>query len=57
MQGKVEERLPFVSITLPQYFNSYPAHMKNFKDNVNIMSSHFDIISNTTAYINLAASQ
>ena len=43
MQGKLEERLPFVSITVPRSFNSQPTLMKNLKDNVDMMTSHFDM--------------
>ena len=44
LQGKMEERLPFVSVTVPPWFHStYPSLMKNMRHNTRVMTSHFDI--------------
>ena len=42
--GKLEERLPFLSITLPHWFKHKHAHLYNaMEQNSNILTSHFDI--------------
>ncbi|XP_047126415.1 uncharacterized protein LOC100210485 [Hydra vulgaris] len=44
VQGKLEERLPFLSITLPPDFKiKYPKIFAALKKNSNILTSHFDI--------------
>eukprot|EP00111_Clytia_hemisphaerica_P002409 TCONS_00006894-protein len=46
MTGKLEERLPFMSFTLPTWFpKKYPDHFKNFQRNANLLTSHFDVYS------------
>ncbi|XP_047136376.1 uncharacterized protein LOC100213639 [Hydra vulgaris] len=43
-QGKLEERLPFFSITLPVIFKEkYPKLFTALKKNSNVLTSHFDI--------------
>ena len=42
--GKLEERLPFMSLTLPSWFiKKYPKEFTNLKTNSEILTSHFDI--------------
>lgn len=42
--GKLEERLPFMSITLPSWFRKKHARMMhNLKTNSHVLTSHFDI--------------
>ena len=42
--GKLEERLPFLYLTFPDWFaEKYPEHMKNLKLNSNRLTSPFDI--------------
>lgn len=44
IKGKLEERLPFMSISLPTWFRKqYPQHMKNLRRNSEFLTSHFDI--------------
>ena len=43
LHGKLEERLPFMAITLPPSFNAYRTYMKNIKDNTKLLTSPFDI--------------
>ena len=46
LQGKLEERLPFMSITVPSWFhNRYPNEVQNIKENSERLTSHFDIYS------------
>ena len=45
LQGKLEERLPFMSITFPPWFHSFHGQMKNIKDNTRVLTSHFDIFA------------
>ena len=42
-RGKLEERLPFLAITLPPSFQQYQHYIKNMKDNTNLMTSPFDM--------------
>ena len=43
-QGKLEERLPFFSITLPPSFkNKYSQMLTALKKNANVLTNHFDI--------------
>nr|XP_047146442.1 uncharacterized protein LOC101236318 isoform X2 [Hydra vulgaris] len=43
-QGKLEERLPFFSITLPPDFkNKYPKMLRALKKNSNVLTNHFDV--------------
>ncbi|XP_047126093.1 uncharacterized protein LOC100209933 [Hydra vulgaris] len=43
-QGKLEERLPFFSITLPPVFKyKYPKMFSALKKNSNVLTNHFDI--------------
>ena len=42
--GKLEERLPFMSVTLPPWFNQrHPELVKNLKRNSHVLTSHFDV--------------
>jgi len=42
--GKLESRLPFMSFTFPPWFSKkFPKEFKNFKQNSNHLTSHFDI--------------
>ena len=44
MTGKLEERLPFMSFTLPPWFpEKYPDQFKNLQRNANLLTSHFDV--------------
>ena len=44
MQGKLEERLPFVSITLPPWFrHKFTKEFNNLKRNAEILTSHYDL--------------
>eukprot|EP00795_Rhopilema_esculentum_P016698 gene16698-8146_t len=44
IQGKIEERLPFLSITLPERIaKEYPDLLVNMKRNSHLLTSHFDI--------------
>ncbi|XP_066923745.1 uncharacterized protein [Clytia hemisphaerica] len=44
MQGKLEERLPFVSITVPSRMrNKFPMEFKNLVKNSEILTSHYDL--------------
>lgn len=46
VQGKMEERLPFFSLTLPEFFKSkHPKEFNALKANSKILTSHFDIYS------------
>ncbi|XP_065674470.1 uncharacterized protein LOC100208013 [Hydra vulgaris] len=43
-QGKLEERLPFFSITLPPDFKKkYPKMFRALKKNSNVLTNHFDV--------------
>ena len=43
-QGKLEERLPFMSITLPPLFHQkYPEQVRNLKRNSKVMTTPYDI--------------
>ena len=43
-QGKLEERLPFMSITLPPFFHrKYPEQVRNLKRNSKVMTTPYDI--------------
>ena len=43
-QGKLEERLPFMSITLPPLFHQkYPDEVRNLKRNSEVMTTPYDI--------------
>ena len=42
--GKLEQRLPFTSFTFPPWFREkYPKEFTNFKQNSELLTSHFDI--------------
>ena len=42
--GKLEERLPFMSITMPPWFRrKYPKEMGNLRMNSQVLTSHFDV--------------
>lgn len=44
IQGKQEERLPFFSFSFPQTFKThFKAAYENFKDNINTLTTPFDI--------------
>ena len=44
MHGKLEERLPFFSITVPRWFREqHPMFHQNLLENSEILTSHFDI--------------
>ena len=44
IQGKLEERLPFLAIYFPSWFRErYAEMMKDLQGNTDILSSHFDI--------------
>ena len=44
LQGKLEERLPFLSVTLPAWFEkSYPQLVRNLRKNSNKVTSPFDL--------------
>ncbi|XP_002167790.3 uncharacterized protein LOC100199035 isoform X1 [Hydra vulgaris] len=44
LQGKLEQRMPFFSITLPPDFNvKYPKMFIALKKNSNVLTNHFDI--------------
>lgn len=46
MQGKLEERLPFVSITVPSWIRQkYPKQYNNLKQNAEILTSHYDLFA------------
>ena len=46
MQGKLEERLPFLSITLPEWFvKKFPIHIEHLRKNTEVLTSHFDFYS------------
>ena len=43
LQGKLEERLPMMSVTLPSWFKErYADKFENFKQNTGIITSHLD---------------
>ena len=42
--GKMEERLPFLSITLPHWFErTYPDLFQNLRENIDVLSSPLDV--------------
>uniref|UniRef100_A0A7M5V276 DUF229 domain containing protein n=2 Tax=Clytia hemisphaerica TaxID=252671 RepID=A0A7M5V276_9CNID len=44
MTGKLEERLPFMSFTLPPWFpEQFPDQFRNLQRNANLLTSHFDV--------------
>lgn len=44
MQGKLEERLPFISITLPPWFRQrFSYQFNNLRQNSEILTSHYDL--------------
>ncbi|XP_064638766.1 uncharacterized protein LOC135494587 isoform X2 [Lineus longissimus] len=44
IQGKLEERLPLMSLAFPKWFQKkYPASIKNLKDNVGKLTTPFDV--------------
>ena len=43
LQGKLEERLPFLALMLPPRFRSHRAEMENLRRNSHILTSHFDL--------------
>lgn len=44
MQGSLEERLPWLSIVLPKWFNKkYPDMTKNLKHNQDVVTTAFDV--------------
>jgi len=44
MQGKLEERLPFMGLTLPSWFkNKFPILFQNLKSNSKLLTTHYDI--------------
>jgi hypothetical protein len=45
-QGKLEERMPFFSFTLPKWFDrKYPKMASNLNNNINRLTTPFDIYS------------
>ena len=43
LTGKLEERLPFFSITMPSWFrDEYPDYHKYLSENINVLTSHYD---------------
>lgn len=53
IQGKLEERLPYFSITLPQWFlKKYPKQTSNLKQNTQVLTSHFDFYSTLKHLVN-----
>lgn len=46
MQGKLEERLPFMALTLPKWFSKKHKNMfKNLQQNSKVLTTHYDIYS------------
>ena len=44
MQGKLEERLPFMSLTLPKWFpKTFKGKFNNLKANSKVLTTHYDI--------------
>lgn len=44
IQGKLEERLPMMSFSLPPWFRkTYPDYFRNIQRNSRVMTSHYDI--------------
>lgn len=44
MQGSLEERLPWLSIVLPEWFEkTYPEMTDNMKNNQHVVTSPFDV--------------
>ncbi|XP_066933796.1 uncharacterized protein [Clytia hemisphaerica] len=44
LQGKLEERLPFLSITMPKWFRKkHPDFYKAMGENTNVLTSYFDV--------------
>lgn len=44
IQGKLEERLPMMSFSLPPWFRkAYPDYFRNLQQNSRVMTSHYDI--------------
>ena len=44
IQGKLEERLPFVSVTVPPWFKTaYPGFYRNLGANTDILTTYYDI--------------
>ena len=42
--GRLESRLPLLSIKVPQWFEKkFPEYFKNLKENSKLMTSHFDL--------------
>ena len=42
LQGKLEERLPFMAVTLPPRFDAYHSELENLRRNSHLITSHFD---------------
>ena len=56
VQGKLEERLPFMSLTLPTWFSQkYSDEFKNIKQNSEVLTSHFDIYATLKHLLNLSS--
>ncbi len=53
-QGKLEERLPFMSFTFPKLFQiKYPEAIKNLQKNIHRLTTPFDIHSTLLSLINM----
>ena len=58
LTGKLEERLPFLSITLPSWFaEEYPEHHENLSANTNVLTSHFDVYATLQHLMNLTSTK
>ena len=44
-QGKMEERNPYLSITVPPWFENYEKEMRNLRLNKDVLTTHFDSYS------------
>ena len=58
LTGKLEERLPFLSLTVPSWFrvSNIPYHLY-LKENTNVLTSHFDIYATIRHLMNLDTNQ
>lgn len=58
IQGKQEERLPFFSFVLPPWFESkYDREYKNFMENINKLTTPFDIYTTLRYVLNPSIKQ
>jgi len=45
LQGKLEERNPFLGITVPPWFEQHKEQMRNIRHNADVLTTHFDSYS------------